>query len=59
MTESWQVFAWGGSVCPKNNGKLVVPGVVPINTAPEEGGGWVPLWGGEALCGTMEEGHTL
>lgn len=49
MTESWQMFAWGGSVCPKNKGKPVVPGVVPINMDPEEGGGQVPAGGRSAM----------
>lgn len=56
------MFARVGSECPKNKGKPVVPGVIPINTDPKKEGRWVPLErgsGGEALCGSMEGGHTL
>lgn len=50
MTEFCQMFAWGGSVCPKNKSKPVVPGVVLINTDSEEEGSQVPAGWGEKLC---------
>lgn len=55
MTESWQMFAWGGSVCPKNKDKPVVPGVVPVNREPEEGGGWVPAVGEKCCVATWRK----
>lgn len=45
----------GVALCPKNKDKPVVPGVVPVNREPEEGGGWVPAVGEKCCVATWRK----